>query len=130
MLVVKSLLTIMFIQRSSCIDRWPVVNGKSICLSIRWYTHFVIHYVNWYYGENDLLIYQRMYFITNLAAAVLANHSPRTCIYVSTWNLPDWLESIYGKDIVLAIILMNDAINCMCIWPLAWCIKYKPYTIH
>ena len=60
-----------------------------------------------------------------LTAAILANHSSRTCIEVSTWNHLGWL---HGKTLHLLIILLDDAIKHTCIWPLAWRNKYKPYS--
>ena len=49
-----------------------------------------------FYSKSGLPIYHRMRFVMVLAAAILASHSPRTCIQVSTWNHPGWVELVHG----------------------------------
>ena len=66
--------------------------------------------------------------IKRQAPAVLANHSPRTCIQVTTSDHPDWLESVHGKTLRL-LISMDDPIKHTCHWPLAWRISIS-FTIH
>ena len=62
----------LFTLRSSCIDR------KKICLFAQAYdvTYFVVHDVM--KGSSNLLLY--LLDISIIAPAVLAYHSPRTCI--------------------------------------------------
>ena len=69
-----------------------------------------------------LPIYYRTRLIKILAAAVLANHSPRICIQVSTWNHPGRLESVHSKNIALG---NNFNTWYTCIWSLVWHKKYK-----
>ena len=112
----------MFAQINSCIGRWQVENvySKSICSSINCYVFHSLWHES-VHGENDLpIIYLRAYLIMILAAAVLANHSPRKSKEVSTWNHPGWLESVHSKTLHLLIISIDDAIKDTCIWPLAW----------
>ena len=108
MLVVRRLclLTIIFTQRSSCIGRLQVEKCVSllICSSTKCY----IFHSSWcesVYGE-------MIYWSTNLLSHTLdndfsssciskMNHSPRTCISVSTWNHPGWFELVHGKNIAL-----------------------------
>ena len=73
MLVVRSLLTIMFTQRSSCIGRLQVEKHESLFVQAQNVTYFVVHDMN----QNDLPIYHPICLIMILAAAVLANHSSR-----------------------------------------------------
>ena len=80
------------------------------------------------HSENHLPIYPDMCLIKILAPAVLENPSPRKSMLVSTWNYPGWLESVHDTTLHLLIILTDDAIKYTCIWPLAWCKKYKSYN--
>ena len=57
-----------------------------------------------------------MHLIAILAAAVLANHSPSKSQYEAI--LAD-LNQYMAKTLRLLIILMDDAIKYMCIWPFA-----------
>ena len=54
-----------------------------------------------------------------IAPAVLAYHSPRTCIQVSTSNHPDDLNPYTTAMRLMAMILTDDAIKHTCVWPLA-----------
>ena len=54
-----------------------------------------------------------------IAPAVLAYHSPRTCIQVSTSNHPGDLNTYTTAMRLMAIILTDDAIKHTCVWPLA-----------
>ena len=59
-----------------------------------------------------------MYLITILAAAVLANHNTKT--YTNKSYHKTILAELNGntaKTFCLLIILMDDAIMYMCIWP-------------
>ena len=79
--------------------------------------------------SSSLSIYCLTRLIAILAAAVLANHSPRTFIYISLNMKPSWLTCIgTQQQRPLVIILTDDAIKHTCIWPLAWCNKRKPYN--
>ena len=71
----------MFTQRSSCIDRLQVEKGvaKSICSSIKCYM-FGSSWHEFVHGKNNLPICHPKCLITILAVAVLASHSPITCI--------------------------------------------------
>ena len=78
---------------------------------------------------NVFSIYHPTCLIMILAPAVLANDSPRTCIYSKSQHkttMPDlnW----YMATTHLVIILKDNAIKHTCIWPLAWHNKYKPYN--
>ena len=73
------------------------------------------------YGETIYQSIMRMCLIEILAAAVLANHSSRTCIYISLQMktiLAD-LNWYMAKTLHSVIIITDDAINYMCIWLLA-----------
>ena len=84
----------------------------------------VISKLTWW---NDLIIYQ-IYRTRLIAPAVLAYHSPRICIQVSTSNHPGDLNSYTTAMRLMAIILTDDAIKHTCVWPLAWRNKWKPYN--
>ena len=71
---------------------------------------------------------KRSYNTRLIAPAVLAYHSPRTCIQVSTSNHSGDLNSYTTAMRLMTIILTDDAIKHTCVWPLAWCNKWKPYN--
>ena len=74
---------------------------------------------------NYLPIYCPTHLIMILAAAILANHCPRTCISASTWNHSDWFEKP----------LCSNNFNGWCNqvhmhMALAWCVINISCTIH
>ena len=99
----------MFTQRSSSIGRLQVEKPISLS-SIKCY----INIVQWFelvHSENDLPVYCCT-CLTTIAAAVLANHGPRTHIQVSSQHetiLAD-LNQYMAKTLCLLITLTEDAI--------------------
>ena len=104
-----------------------LTTGRKTCKYVYLFKHqemlHVSYFVTWIKTTYQSIIVCFMHLIKILTAPVLANHSPRTYIK-SSWLI--WIGN--GKTLHLLIILMDDAIEHTCIWPLAWCNKYKLYN--
>ena len=114
----------LFTQRKSCIGRLQVKICVSLFVQALNVTYFIVHDVNPY----------MMKWSFNLSSYSLDSDFSSSCITAQEDAYKSQHETIlakfnrYTEGMCLEIILTDDAIKQMCIWPVAWHNKYKPYN--